>query len=286
MVYLLAVLAGVVAIAFIVGYYLFRKDSLYVLGIGSAVSANVYNVHAYSIEVGRLVFGLDSVIYILFAFCIVVACKDFGKKSAKAITYSSMAGIMLTATFDFFAQWATIGIAENVIWGFVSFAVSVVAIYISTLVGLWIFEKLKTRLPNFLSMGLSIITLSIINSCIFFGIMYIIGADLFGSFWGTLAGSFIGKCGAIIVLLLAYEVVKLLDKRKLNKQSALAQNASVNDVLTSALSANNEPATGDAKTLNDVKTASTPDNQVDDVTSKSNSEDCEINQKSKKNKNK
>ena len=107
MAYLLAVLAVVVAVAFIFGYYFFRKDALYVLGIGAAVSSNVYNVNAYSIDAGWLIFGLDAVIYILFVFCVMVACKDYGKKVAKAIMFSSMAGIMLTATFDFFAKWAT-----------------------------------------------------------------------------------------------------------------------------------------------------------------------------------
>ena len=84
----LLIVALVVAIAFLVGYYFFRKDALYVLGIGAAVSANVYNVGTYGVMAGGIVWGVDAIIYTLFAFCIIVACKDYGKKTAMAITYS------------------------------------------------------------------------------------------------------------------------------------------------------------------------------------------------------
>ncbi len=220
MAYLLAVLAAVVSIAFIVGFYFFRKDSLYVIGIGAAVSSNVYNVNAYSIDAGWLIFGFDSVIYILFVFCVMVACKDYGKKIAKAIMFSSMAGIMLTATFDFFAKWATIGIAQDVIWGFVSYAISAIAIYVSLILGIWLYEKMRYKVANFLNMGISVLVSSAINSAIYFGIMYIIGADMFGNFFGTLVGSLIGKIGTIIILVCAYEVVRLIDARK--KTNSLA----------------------------------------------------------------
>ena len=220
MVYLLPILAVVVAVAFIIGYYFFRKDSLYVLGIGAAVSSNVYNVNAYSIDAGWLIFGLDSVIYILFVFCVMVACKDFGKQSAKAITFSSMAGIMLTAIFDFFAKWATIGIAKDVIWGFVSFAISVCAIYLSISLGLWLYEKMRNKCAYFVNLGVSIVVSSVTNSIIYFGVMFIIGADLFGNFFGTLVGSVIGKIGTLLILLCAYEVVRLLDNKKKLKSNA------------------------------------------------------------------
>lgn len=214
MVYLLVVLAVIVAAAFVVGYYFFRKDSLFVLGIGAAVSSNVYNINTYSIDAGFMIFGFDAVIYILFAFCVMVACQDYGKKAAKALTYSSMAAIMLTAVFDFFAKWATVGIAQDVIWGFVSFAASVVAIFVSTTIGLWMYEKIKVRTPRAVSLGLSVIVVSVINSLFFYGLMYIVGADLFGNFLGILTGSVIAKIGTLLILLTAYEVVKLLDKRK------------------------------------------------------------------------
>lgn len=220
MAYLLAVLALVVSALFIVGYYFFRKDSLYVIGIGGAVSSNVYNVNAYSIDAGWLIFGFDSVIYILFVFCVIVACKDCGKKIAKAIMFSSMAGIMLTATFDFFAKWGTIGIAQDVVWGFVSYAVSAFAIYVSLIFGIWLYEKMQAKVANFLNIGLSVLISSAINSAIYFGVMYIIGADMFGNFLGTLVGSLIGKIGTIVFLVGAYEIVRLIDARKKAKAPA------------------------------------------------------------------
>ncbi len=217
MAYLLAVLALVVSVIFIIGYYYFRKDALYVIGIGGAVSSNVYNVNAYSIDAGWLIFGFDSVIYILFVFCVMVACKDCGKKIAKAIMFSSMAGIMLTALFDFFAKWGTIGIAQDVVWGFVSYAVSALAIYASLIFGIWLYEKMRDKVASFLNMGVSVLISSAINSAIYFGIMYIIGADMFGNFLGTLVGSLIGKIGTIVFLVGAYEVVRLIDTRKTAK---------------------------------------------------------------------
>ena len=214
MVYLLLILAIVVAIAFIIGNYFFKKDALFVLGIGSAVSSNVYNVNSYSISVGELIFGLDSVIYLFFVFCVMVAYMDYGKKTAMAITYSSMAGIMLTAIFDFFAKWATIGIAENVIWGFVSFSVSVLAIFVSIYLCVLFFEKTQDKLPILLNLGIVTALSSFINSAIYFGIMYLLGADMFGNFGGTLLGSLIGKLGTLVILILAYLVFGSLKGRK------------------------------------------------------------------------
>ena len=214
MVYLLFILAIVVAIAFIVGNYFFKKDALFVLGIGSAVSSNVYNVNSYSISVGELIFGFDSVIYLFFVFCVMVAYMDYGKKTAMAITYSSMAGIMLTAVFDFFAKWATIGIAENVIWGFVSFSVSVLAIFVSIYLCVLLFEKTQDKLPILLNLGIVTALSSFINSAIYFGIMYLLGADMFGNFGGILLGSLIGKLGTLVILILAYLVFVSLKGRK------------------------------------------------------------------------
>ena len=145
MVYVLAIVAVVTAIAFIIGYYFFKKDALYVLGIGAAVSSNVYNVGSYGITEGGIVWGIDAIIYALFVFCIIVACKDFDRKSAMAITYSSIGGIMLTAFFDFMAKWMSAGFAEDLIWGFVSYAASAVSTFLGVYTALLVYDKLRDK---------------------------------------------------------------------------------------------------------------------------------------------
>ena len=216
LIYILAIVAVITAIAFIIGYYYFGKDSLYVLGIGAAVSSNVYNVGSYGIEYGGLIWGVDAVIYTLFAFCIIVALKDYGKKSAMAITYSSMAGIMLTAIFDFLAKWMSVGFGEDLLWGFLSYAFSTIATFVAITVAILVFESLKEKLHNAINMCLSILIVSIINSLIYFGLTALVGG--LGSDFGImLAGSYIVKVIALLFFVATYYVYEIFNKKRLNK---------------------------------------------------------------------
>jgi len=213
----LLIVALVVAIAFLVGYYFFRKDALYVLGIGAAVSANVYNVGTYGVMAGGIVWGVDAIIYTLFAFCIIVACKDYGKKTAMAITYSSMAGIMLTAFFDFMAKWMAFGFAEDLIWGFLSFTFSTVATFVAIFVAVILFEKLRDKVQCWLNMGLNILIISVINTFIYFGLMALIGG-LGSNFGITLLGSYIVKFVTLIFFVEIYYLTNYLIVKKERKK--------------------------------------------------------------------
>ena len=212
----LLIVALVVAIAFLVGYYFFRKDALYVLGIGAAVSANVYNVGTYGVMAGGIVWGVDAIIYTLFAFCIIVACKDYGKKTAMAITYSSMAGIMLTAFFDFMAKWMAFGFAEDLIWGFLSFTFSTIATFVAIFVAVILFEKLRDKVQCWLNMGLNILIISVINTFIYFGLMALIGG-LGSNFGITLLGSYIVKFVTLIFFVEIYYLTNYLIVKKERK---------------------------------------------------------------------
>ena len=209
----LLIVAFVVAIAFLVGYYFFRKDSLYVLGIGAAVSANVYNVGSFGVTAGGIVWGLDAIIYTLFAFCIIVACKDYGKKTAMAITYSSMAGIMLTAFFDFMAKWMAFGFAEDLVWGLLSFTFSTIATFIAISVAVIIFDKLRNKVQGWFNMGLGILIISVINTFIYFGLMALIGG-LGSNFGITLLGSYIVKFATLIFFVEIYCLCRYFIIRK------------------------------------------------------------------------
>ncbi len=215
MVYVLAIVAVVTAIAFIIGYYFFKKDALYVLGIGAAVSSNVYNVGSYGITEGGIVWGIDAIIYALFVFCIIVACKDFDRKSAMAITYSSIGGIMLTAFFDFMAKWMSAGFAEDLIWGFVSYAVSAVATFLGVYIALLVYDKLRDKVYSWFNMGLCMLIIEIINSLVYFGIMAIIGG-LGDNFGITLAGSYIVKVIGLIFFVGVYYIYEIFNKKRIN----------------------------------------------------------------------
>lgn len=220
MIYILPIVAVIVAIAFIIGYYFFNKDSLYVLGIGAAVSANVYNVGSYGYSFGGLIWCVDAVIYTLFAFCIIVALKDYGKKVAMAITYSSMAGIMLTAIFDFMAKWMSVGFGVDLIWGFLSYASSTIATYVAITIGIIVFDKLRNKIHNYFNMCLSIFIISLINSLIYFGLTSLIGG--IGEDFGVmLAGSYIVKCVALVFFVSIYYVYEIFNQKRIKKQQVV-----------------------------------------------------------------
>ena len=93
-----------VSIFFILGVALkiFPKDASFTIAIGAVIGANIYNSSAYPIEIGGLVFGIDSIVYTIFAFCLLFMYIFYGKKDMKVVLYTSMFSIFFTISFTIF----------------------------------------------------------------------------------------------------------------------------------------------------------------------------------------
>ena len=213
----LVLTAVLVFVILIVSNRFWGKDALFVVGIGCAIGSNIYNVGDYGIVIGNLVFGIDSVIYTVFVFVVLLCLKNYDEKSAFTLLYSAMGSIMLSALLVFIASWASAGFASNLIWGFVSYLISVIATFAALFITIKLFKYFEGKNLNvYLNFLINVLIASVINSLIYFGIVAII-TGFQENFWGQLGASYLGKLMSTAFSLLTYFICTKLPYKKIDE---------------------------------------------------------------------
>lgn len=213
----LVLTAVLVFVILIVSNRFWGKDALFVVGIGCAIGSNIYNVGDYGIVIGNLVFGIDSVIYTVFVFVVLLCLKNYDEKSAFTLLYSAMGSIMLSALLVFIASWASAGFASNLIWGFVSYLISVIATFAALFTTIKLFKYFESKNLNvYLNFLINVLIASFINSLIYFGAVAII-SGFEENFLGQLGASYIGKLMSTAFSLLTYFICTKLPYKKINE---------------------------------------------------------------------
>ena len=189
----------------------FRSTALYALAIGGVVNANFFHAGNYPIQIFGLPFGIDSIIYTLFAFCVIVMCLKEGKKSAYLLSFSSIIAIMFSALMQLISDLLSKG-SSTAVWStFLNFTVSSVASVIAIIVMLEILNLIKNKNP-YLIMVLGIVIVSIINSCLYYPIATIIMGRP-ENILTLLLTSLIGKCIALACALATLYFLNLFDNK-------------------------------------------------------------------------
>ena len=213
----LVLTAVLVFVILIVSNRFWGKDALFVVGIGCAIGSNIYNVGDYGIVIGNLVFGIDSVIYTVFVFVVLLCLKNYDGKSAFTLLYSAMGSIMLSALLVFIASWASAGFASNLIWGFVSYLISVIATFAALFTTIKLFKYFEGKNLNvYLNFLINVLIASVINSLIYFGAVAII-SGFEENFLGQLGASYIGKLMSTAFSLLTYFICTKLPYKKIDE---------------------------------------------------------------------
>ncbi|HIV01448.1 MAG TPA: hypothetical protein IAA62_02710 [Candidatus Caccopulliclostridium gallistercoris] len=213
----LVLTAVLVFVILIVSNRFWGKDALFVVGIGCAIGSNIYNVGDYGIVIGNLVFGIDSVIYTVFVFVVLLCLKNYDEKSAFTLLYSAMGSIMLSALLVFIASWASAGFASNLIWGFVSYLISVIATFAALFTTIKLFKYFEGKNLNvYLNFLINVLIASFINSLIYFGAVAII-SGFEENFLGQLGASYIGKLMSTAFSLLTYFICTKLPYKKIDE---------------------------------------------------------------------
>ena len=216
--FLFLVLTAVLVFAIlIVSNRFWGKDALFIVGIGCAIGSNIYNVGDYGIVIGNLVFGIDSVIYTVFIFVVLLCLKNYDEKSAFTLLYSAMGSIMLSALLVFIASWASAGFASNLIWGFVSYLISVIATFAALFTTIKLFKYFEGKNLNvYLNFLINVLIASFINSLIYFGAVAII-SGFEENFLGQLGASYLGKLMSTAFSLLTYFICTKLPYKKIDE---------------------------------------------------------------------
>lgn len=202
----------------LVGGRKYRSTTLYALAIGGVVNANFFHTGNHPINCFGLPFGIDSIIYTLFIFCVIVMLLKQDKKSAYLLAISSIVAIMFSALMQFVAESLSAGFSWQSGLTFLNFSVSSLASVIAIVVAIEIINKLKHKTNCYVNMLLGTVIASIIDSCIYFPITLLINGTPTNILIQLLT-SLIGKGIAIACSLLALWLMNLCDKKSIKKQN-------------------------------------------------------------------
>jgi len=197
----------------LIGYKKFRNTTLYALAIGGVVNANFFHAGNYPINCFGLPFGIDSIIYVLFIFCVVVMYLKEGKKSAYTLAFSSIIAIMFSALMQLVAELLSKGSSIHVWFNFLTFTISSIASVIAIISMLEILSKLIKIKNSYLILIIGIVISTLLNTLIYYPLTVLI--------YGTPANililvltSFIGKTIALICGILTLAIFNKIDKQQ------------------------------------------------------------------------
>lgn len=197
----------------LVCYEKFRNTTLYALAIGGIVNANFFHAGKYPIICFGLLFGLDSIIYSLFAYCVIIMFLKANKREAYILTVSSVIAIMFSAFMQLVAELYTIGSCYSVWKTFLNFFVSSAASLIAVWIMLEILNKLKTKNTNeYVLLIVGMIVVSLINSAIYYTLATLINGTP-ENILSLLLTSFIGKTIALLCSLGSLFLMNKIEKR-------------------------------------------------------------------------
>ena len=180
----------------LIGYKNYKITTLYALAIGGIVNANFFHAGNYPIEFFGLPFGLDSIIYTLFIFCVFLMYIKEGRKQGYLLAISSVLAIIISAALQLFADLFTKGFNVESFRIFGIFFVSAFATMVSIIILIELLEKIKGKINQYLLLLISMLIVSFVNTLIYCPLVELI-SDPISNIYQLLLTSLIGKCIAI-----------------------------------------------------------------------------------------
>lgn len=196
----------------LIGGKKYRTTTLYALSIGGVVNANFFHAGNYPINIFGLSFGIDSIIYTLFVFCIILMFFLNGKKDAYVLLVSSVVAIIFSALMQLVSSLLSTG-SSTIVWTtFFGFMVSAFASLVAIWIMLIILDKLKNKNCYFLTI-IGILIATIINSGIYYPLSLLING-VPNNIGALLLSSLIGKVFAMGLALVTMFLLNKLDSKK------------------------------------------------------------------------
>ena len=206
---ILCFLIAAVAIRF------FPKDATFTIAIGAVIGANIYSALAYPINIFGLTFGIDSIVYTLFLFCLLLMHESYGKKNMRVVLYTALFSIFFTAFLFFMGNLSQGGFSSALMMNFLSYIFSIVATFCAAWVMIWFYDKFKTAGLNiYLNFLIVILLASLVNTVIYFGLSVLITGLVVENFVALMAGSYIGKFVASMCCLAVFALHRHWQKSK------------------------------------------------------------------------
>ena len=188
---------------------LFRRwldvPTLIGVAIGCAVNANLFTPLNYPVVVGELTFSIESILYTLFMYTVVIRILDYSYDDAKKLALTSVAAIIISAIIELVALLAKDGFQTVVFQNFAVYLFS----SIGTIIGVWLMVFFTIGLKKRRVSSYIIIPIVMAVSCIIHALVYYGGMSLV--FWEggiytfkMALGTIIGKAACIGLGVLCY----------------------------------------------------------------------------------
>lgn len=200
----------------LIGHKNYYHTTLYALAIGGIVNANYFHSANFPIDCFGLPLGIDSLIYTLFAFCVMTMLLQGDKRSAYMLALSSIVAIAFSACMELFSALLSQGSSPQVWRVFGRFAVSILANIVSVIVSVEMVARLKTKYNPYVCMACGIAVLSIVNTAIYFP-MFASFMALSGNTWLHLWASLAGKTLGLLFSLIAFKLLNYLRSKMADK---------------------------------------------------------------------
>ena len=188
---------------------LFRRwidiPTLLAVAIGCAVNANIFTPLNSGLVVGPFSFSIESVLYTLFMYTIVIRILDYGYQDAKRMTFTSVAAIIISAIIELVALLVKNGANVETFKSFSYYLFSSVG----TILGVWFMIFLtisfrKKNISSYIIIPCAIVGSTLIHAAIYYGgyslVQWNIGDYTLSMFLGTL----IGKAVCILLSVICY----------------------------------------------------------------------------------
>ena len=189
-----------------------HSTTLYALAIGGVVNANYFYAAKFPIDCFGLPFGIDSLIYGLFSFCVMVMLLQDSKRSAYLLAVSSLIAIAFSASMELIAGLFVAGSSLSLWLSFANFMLSILASAIGVIAAVEIVNRLKAKWNSYVCLALGMGIICFINN----GIHQPLSAILVPppqNLWLYIATSAIGRTLAILYGLLIFKILRALKKR-------------------------------------------------------------------------
>ena len=180
----------------------FDSFILIAFSIGAACNANFYHAGTTPVVAGPFVFAIDSILFTLFVYTIIVKYLHYSLKEAKNMAIASIVAIVLSAVIEFLAKLNSFGYSNALLLNSIYYIFSA----LGSLVGIWLMLYFLEHTKNmnvYLRIAIAIVIGGVINSTIYYLGMFIINGHI-ENFLGVLLGSYIGKLYSIGLALLCY----------------------------------------------------------------------------------
>ncbi len=198
-------------LSLLLGMKKYRSTVLYTLAIGGVVNANFFHAGNYPIEIFGLNFGIDSIIYTLFIFCVVVMFIESGKREAYILAISGILAILFSAVMQLISDLLSNGSSWEVWSVFVGFVLSIIASIGAIVVMLEVLGKLKNK-SHYILTVVGIFIATVINSVIYYPLSLLLGG-MPENMGELLLSSFVGKTFALVFAVVTLLMLRIMDKK-------------------------------------------------------------------------